>query len=48
MSSNSWNTTEMNLDDPASPGSNQAPKKIEAYQCNLCPSVFGFKFNAKR
>lgn len=38
----------MNLDDPSSPGGNQAPKKIEAYQCNLCPAVFGFKFNAKR
>ena len=29
-------------------GQGQAPKKIEAYQCNLCPAVFGFKFNAKR
>jgi len=47
----------MNLDDPSSPGGGpssdrggggQAPKKIEAYQCNLCPAVFGFKFNAKR
>ena len=38
----------MNLEDPASPGGGQAPKKIEAYQCNLCPAVFGFKFNAKR
>jgi hypothetical protein len=34
----------------ATPEPDQAggPKKIEAYQCNLCPSVFGFKFNAKR
>ena len=38
----------MNIDNPSSPGGGQAPKKIEAYQCNLCPAVFGFKFNAKR
>ena len=38
----------MNIDNPSSPGGGQPPKKIEAYQCNLCPAVFGFKFNAKR
>ena len=38
------------LDDeiaPSSPGG-QISRKTEAFQCNLCNAVFGFKFNIKR
>ena len=36
-------------DDIASPSpGGQISRKTEAFQCNLCTAVFGFKFNVKR